>query len=696
MARKHFRDSPADGAAPNIYAHGLARVALCAPLMTPGDPARNAEEILAAARRADKARAALVLFPELTITGYAIDDLLLQDALLAAAEQAVARIVEESRALHPALIVGAPVASGPALYNAAIVIHRGAILGVSAKTYLANYREFYEKRHFAAGDEAVADRVRYAGQSAPFGVDLFYAAEDLPDFSFHVEICEDLWAAIPPSAFGAFAGANILCNLSASNVLIGKAAERNVLSDSQSRRCAAAYLYAGAGAGESTTDLAWDGHLVAFEMGRKLAESRRFERQAQFIAADIDLDRIRLERLRTPTFRDGAFRHRARVAAMRRIGFRLAPPLEEAIPLERAVPRFPFVPDDASRLDELCEDAYNIQVAGLTTRLGAAKIAKAVIGVSGGLDSTQALLVTARAFDLLEWPRADIIGVTLPGFATSAATRKNALALMRGLGVTIREIDITPAARQMLADIDHPFAEGRDLYDVTFENVQAGLRTDYLFRLAGKEGGLVVGTGDLSELALGWCTYGVGDHMSHYNVNASLPKTLIQHLIRWCAASGDYDAATQKTLLAILGTEISPELVPPKDGKLQSTEEKIGPYELADFALYYLTRYGLKPSKILFLAEHAWADKTKGAWPPNIPASAQREYSAEELRKWLHLFLYRFFTISQFKRSAVPNGPKISAGGSLSPRGDWRAPSDGTADAWLAELDAAFGTRTKS
>lgn len=694
MARKDTM-RPANGSARNLYAHGLARVALCAPRMTPADPARNADEILACARRADEARAALALFPELTITGYAIDDLLLQDALLAAAENEIARIVEESRALFPVLIVGAPVACGPALYNAAIVIHRGEILGITAKTYLPNYREFYEKRHFAAGDEAIADRLAYAGKTAPFGVDLFYRAEDLPDFSFHVELCEDLWAAIQPSAYGAFAGANILCNLSASNVLIGKAAERNVLSDAQSRRCAAAYLYAGAGAGESTTDLAWDGHLVAFELGRKLAESQRYSPHTQFITADIDLDRIRLERLRTPTFRDGAVRHREAVAAMRRVDFRLAPPLGEDIPLTRAVSRFPFVPDDAARLDELCEDAYNIQVRGLATRLRAAKISKAVIGVSGGLDSTQALLVAARAFDLLDLPRANIIGVTLPGFATSPGTKANALALMRGLAVAMREIDITPAARQMLADIGHPFAEGRDVYDVTFENVQAGLRTDYLFRLAGHEGGLVVGAGDLSELALGWQTYGVGDHMSHYNVNASAPKTLIRHLISWCAASGNYDEAARKTLLAILGTEISPELVPAKDGKLQSSEEAIGPYELADFALYYLTRYGLKPSKILFLAEHAWGDKTKGAWPPGIPRSEQRDYSTEDLHKWLHLFLYRFFTISQFKRSAAPNGPKISSGGSLSPRGDWRAPSDGNAEAWLAELDAAFGARTK-
>lgn len=692
-ARKPAR--AAKGAPANLYAHGMARIAICAPRMTPADPARNAEEILKGARAADKARAALALFPELCVTGYAIDDLLLQDALLAGAEAAVQKIVAASAKLFPVLIIGAPLACGPALYNTAIVIHCGKILGLVPKIYLPNYREFYEKRHFAAGDEATAKHLAYAGQTAPFGTDIFFGASDLADFTFHVEVCEDLWAAIPPSVYGAFAGANILCNLSASNALIGKAEERNVLADGQSRKCAAAYLYAASGAGESTTDLAWDGHLVAFELGRKLAESERYGEEAQFITADIDLDRLRLERLRTPTFRDGAARYRDKVSAMRRVGFSLSPPLRENIPLERAVSRFPFVPDAPARLDELCEEAYNIQVQGLVTRMRASKINRPVIGISGGLDSTQALLVAARACDLMGLPRKNIIAVTMPGFATSAGTKSNAHALMRGLGVTAREIDITPAAKQMLGDIGHPFSNGRDVYDVTFENVQAGLRTDYLFRIANHEGGLVIGTGDLSELALGWCTYGVGDHMSHYNVNASVPKTLIQHLIRWCAASGKYDAATKKTLLAILATEISPELVPAKDGKIQSTEASIGPYELADFALFYLTRYGLRPSKVLFLAEHAWSDASKGAWPPNISEAKKREFSSAEIRKWLHLFLYRFFAISQFKRSAIPNGPKIVSGGSLSPRGDWRAPSDSSPDAWLAELNAELGVKRR-
>ncbi|MEE2691441.1 MAG: NAD(+) synthase [Pseudomonadota bacterium] len=687
-SRPSFKTKPPAATAANLYRHGMARLAVCSPKQTPGDPAANADQIIALAKKADKARAALALFSELGVSAYAIDDLLLQDALLARSIAEIDRIRAASEKLFPVLIVGAPLSVGPALYNCAVVIHRGRILGVVPKTYLPNYREYYEKRHFAHGDEAVERTVSLAGEDVPFGVDLIFRATDLPDFTFHVEICEDVWAAAPPSTFGAFAGATILCNLSASNITIGKAEERNILCDAQSRRCAAAYLYSGAGHGESTTDVTWDGHLAVFELGEKLAESRRFATDSAMIVADVDLDRLRLERLRTGTFRDAASRYRDKVVSFRTVEFDLKPPLTGAIPLERAVPRFPFVPDDPARLDQDCYEAYNIQVHGLMTRMQAAKINKCVIGVSGGLDSTQALLVATRAVDLMGLPRKNVIAVTMPGFATSDGTKANALALMKGLSVDARTLDIRPAAKQMLADLGHPYAKGKPVHDVTFENVQAGLRTDYLFRIANHEGGMVIGTGDLSESALGWQTYGVGDHMSHYNVNASVPKTLIQHLIRWCVSNGEYDKATAKTLLAILKTEISPELVPAgKDGAIQSTEEKIGPYALADFALYHLTRYGLKPSKIAFLAEHAWSDKTRGAWPANIDEADKVQYSRAEIRKWMKVFLHRFFAVSQFKRSATPNGPKISSGGALSPRGDWRAPSDGNARAWLDELD---------
>jgi NAD+ synthase (glutamine-hydrolysing) len=478
----------------------------------------------------------------------------------------------------------------------------------------------------------------------------------------------------------------VIANLSASNIVIGKAGDRAILCDAQSRRCVCAYLYSASGYGESTTDLAWDGHLAVYEMGEKLAESARFQAASTIIYADVDCERIVQERARLGTFRDAAAPRAAQLRRVRRIGFTLAPP-PQAVALERAIDRFPFVPSDPARLDRDCYEAYNIQVFGLMTRLESAGIRKAVIGISGGLDSTQALLVTCRAFDLMKRPRSDIIAVTLPGFATSGATKAAAWDLMKALGVDARETDIKPLALQILKDIDHPYARGADVFDVTFENVQAGARTDFLFRLANKEGGAVIGTGDLSELALGWCTYGVGDQMSHYAVNSSLSKTLIQHLIRWVAAKDIFGAGAHDVLMRVLAAEISPELVPAKDGGApQSTESAIGPYALHDFTLFYLTRYGLAPSKIAYLAQHAWEDAGRGAWPENIAARDKRAFDLAAIKHWMAVFLTRFFAQSQYKRSAIPNGPKISSGGSLSPRGDWRAPSDSSAAPWLDEL----------
>lgn len=673
----------------NIYNHGLVRLAVCAPAVRPADPGANAVEIVKLAKSAHERYAALVLFPELCLSAYAIDDLLLQDALLARVEAELAGIIALSRTLRPVLVVGAPLRHDGALYNCAVVIHRGRILGVVPKTFLPNYREYYERRHFATADHAISSEIALLGAGVPFGNQLLFAARDVKHFAFHAEVCEDFWAPTPPSTDAALAGATILCNLSASNVTIGKSRERDVLADAQSRRCIAAYAYAAAGCGESTTDLAWDGQTLVYEMGEKLAEGARYAATSQMIVADVDVERIALERLRTPTFRDAGARRLDSLRAFRRVEFELAPSQSAKIPLARKVPRFPFVPDEKDRLDQDCFEAYNIQVQGLATRLRAAGIKKVVIGVSGGLDSTQAILVAARAFDTLGLPRKNIIALTMPGFATSDGTKKNAHDLMAGLKVDARELDIRPAASQMLADIGHPFAKGKKVYDVTFENVQAGLRTDYLFRIANKEGGLVVGTGDLSELALGWCTYGVGDHMSHYNVNASVAKTLIQHLIRWCAASEVYDRKTSAILEAILATEISPELVPADSkGAIQSTEDVVGPYALADFALFHTIRYGLKPSKVLFLAIEAWADAKRGDWPPNIGEAQHVAYTPKEIRKWVRSFLWRFFAVSQFKRTCVPNSPKTTSGGSLSPRGDWRAPSDASASLWLDELDS--------
>ena len=422
------------------------------------------------------------------------------------------------------------------------------------------------------------------------------------------------------------------------------------------------------------------------ELGDMLAESSRFGRDGEIVLADVDVARIVQERMRVGTFNDAARLSGDPEKRFRRIVFEHKPDLSD-IGLLRDIRRFPFVPNTPEKLDADCYEAFNIQVEGLLKRFEAARAERLVIGVSGGLDSTHALIVAAKAMDRLGLPRDRILGFTMPGFATSDSTRSNAWALMRALGVDGDEIDIRPAARQMLGDMGHPFAAGEPAYDVTFENVQAGLRTDYLFRLANQRGGLVVGTGDLSELALGWCTYGVGDQMSHYAVNAGVPKTLIQFLIRWCIRTDQYDGETDTILEAILATEISPELVPAgADGAIQSTEARIGPYALNDFFLHYIVRHGMAPSKIAFLALHAWRDADAGSWPRDCPASARVAYDLATIRGWLERFLVRFFATSQFKRSAIPNGPKVSSGGALSPRGDWRAPSDGTARVWLEEL----------
>jgi NAD+ synthase (glutamine-hydrolysing) len=669
----------------SIHSHGLVRVGACTPIGTVGDPMANAEAVIALAQDGHKAHADLLVFPELNISSYAIDDLHLQDALQAATAEALAAVVAASRRLRPVLLVGAALPRNGRLYNCAVVIARGRVLGVVPKTFLPNYREYYEKRWFASG-AGVTGEIEVAGQIAPFGADQIFAASELPDFVFHVEICEDFWGPTPPSTQGALAGALICCNLSASNIVIGKARERAMLCASQSSRAICAYVFSAAGPGESSTDLAWDGQGTVYEMGELIAESTRFGREPEILLADVDAGRMRQERMRNGTFNDAAAQAGHPETRFRRITFEHKPDYKD-VGLLRDIRRFPFVPNAPEKLDADCYEAFNIQVEALIQRFLATNGTRLVIGVSGGLDSTHALIVAAKAMDRLGLPRNRILGFTMPGFATGDSTRGNAWKLMRALGVDGDEIDIRPAAKQMLADMDHPFAKGEPVYDVTFENVQAGLRTDYLFRLANQRGGLVVGTGDLSELGLGWCTYGVGDQMSHYAVNAGVPKTLIQFLIRWCIRTGQYDGETDAILAAILATEISPELVPAgADGALQSTEDRIGPYALNDFFLHYVVRHGMAPSKIAFLALHAWRDIEAGRWPRDFPPAARQAYDLATIKSWLEKFLFRFFTISQFKRSAIPNGPKVSSGGALSPRGDWRAPSDGTAAPWLAEL----------
>jgi NAD+ synthase (glutamine-hydrolysing) len=669
-----------------LRTHGFARVATCTPKVRPADVSGNTAAILTEAGRAHEAGADLAIFPELCVSSYAIDDLHLQHGLLDAVEDAIAKIAAASARIDPILLVGAPLRHNGRIYNCAVVVAHGNVLGIIPKSYLPNYREYYEKRWFAHGREIAGKEIALGDASVPFGCDLIFAAQNLPGFKLFVEICEDIWSPAPPSIKGALAGATVIANLSASNITIGKSDERHMLCRAQSASAVCAYAYSASGHGESTTDLAWDGQSMIYELGDLLAESRRFSLDPEVTLADVDCERIMAERLRMQTFNDAAEAEGRPEDTFREVTFKLREGQGDR-GLVRPIRRFPFVPSRQHKLDEDCYEAFNIQVDGLIRRFEATHAKSMVIGISGGLDSTHALIVAAKCCDRLGLPRSIIRGYTMPGFGTSDHTKSNAWKLMKALRITAEEIDIRPAAQLMLEDMDHPFADGEPVHDVTFENVQAGLRTDYLFRLAGHHSGFVIGTGDLSELALGWCTYGVGDQMSHYAVNSGVPKTLIQYLIRWCTRTDQFDAETDKILEAILDTEISPELVPPgADGEIQSTESIIGPYELNDFFLHHTIRWGQRPSKIAFMAWHAWHDIGQGLWPAEFPKAKKNEYDLPMIVRWQENFIRRFFAFSQFKRSAIPNGPKVSAGGALSPRGDWRAPSDAVADVWLEEL----------
>ncbi|HWW99440.1 MAG TPA: NAD(+) synthase [Collimonas sp.] len=672
----------------NLYSHDFARVAVAVPNCRVADPAFNAAETIRLARQAQQQGALLVAFPELGLSAYTCDDLFHQRALLDACEAALAEVVAASVELPVVMIVGLPLRVEHQLFNCAAIVAGGRIQGIVPKSYPPNYGEFYELRQFSPAENTAVREIPLLGTRVPFGAGLLFEVANLPLLRFHAEICEDVWVPIPPSSFAALAGASVLVNLSASNALVGKAAYRHQLVGQQSARCVSAYLFTSAGKGESSTDLAWDGQALIYENGELLAESERFLDASHLIFADIDLERLSRERMRQTTFGQSVRRHAAEVAKFDVVSFELALPLDQALPLERKVERFPYVPADTRRRDERCTEVYNIQVQALVQRLSSSKLSKVVIGVSGGLDSTHALLVCAKAMDRLNLPRANILAYTMPGFATSDRTLQQARQLMQVVGSTAAEIDIRPSCLQMLKDLGHPYAAGQEQYDITFENVQAGERTNHLFRLANFHHAIVIGTGDLSELALGWCTYGVGDHMSHYNVNASVPKTLISHLVRWVADTGAIGYLGSDVLLNVLNTEISPELVPGKaSGKPeQITENVIGPYELQDFNLYYILRYGFAPSKVAFLAHAAWHDKSKGSWPYDNDAVARNQYDLAAIKRNLGIFLDRFFRTSQFKRSCVPNAPKVGNGGSLSPRGDWRAPSDSEATVWLNDL----------
>ena len=681
----------------NLYRHNFVRVALGIPEVRVADPAFNATQTIALMRQAAGRKAVLAVFPELGLSAYTCEDLFQQQALLDASREALSKILGASQDIPLVAVVGLPFVVDSLLFNCAAVVERGRLLGLVPKSYLPNYREFYEMRQFTPAEYCPRDTVEFAGQGeVPFGNRLVFQAENQPLLSFFVELCEDLWVPVPPSSLAAMAGATVLINQSASNATIGKEDYRRLLAASQSGRCLAAYIYCAAGSGESTTDLAWDGHGLIYENATLVAETQRFRYQPQLITADIDLDRLTQDRMRQNSFAQSVRVHREELAQFRTIRFRTEAPREGLLSLDRSYERFPYVPSDPARRDERCHEVYEIQVQGLAKRLQSAGVKKVVIGISGGLDSTQALLVCARAMDVLGLPRRHILGFTMPGFATTERTLRQARRLMEVIGCEAHEIDIRPSCLQMLKDIGHPFAEGQKVFDVTFENVQAGERTSHLFRLANQHGGLVVGTSDLSELALGYCTYGVGDHMAHYHVNASVPKTLVQYLIGWVARTGQLGKETSAVLKEVLETRISPELVPGETGSQpsQSAEETIGPYELQDFHLYYTLRFGYAPPKVAFLAWSAWHNRASGIWP-EIPEGKRHQYSIAEIKRWLGVFLARFFQSSQFKRSCVPNAPKVGSGGSLSPRGDYRAPSDSEAAAWLAELDEIPGVDPK-
>ena len=668
----------------DLYQHGFIRVALCIPEVRVADVPFNAGEIVKLARQAAAGDAIFALFPELCISAYSNEDLFHQDALLTSVRDALQEIIDNTSALNLILVVGVPLQVDTSLFNCGIVLYQGRILGIAVKSYLPNYREYYEGRQFRPAEEILSKTIPLCGQeNIPFGSDILFDVTNIPNFKFFIEICEDVWVPVPPSSFAAMAGATVIGNLSASNITIGKSEYRNSLAANQSARCVAAYLYAAAGPGESTPDLARDGHAMIYENGTLLAESERFSNIPQVISAVLDLDRLAQDRMRMTSFGQNARTHRDRLAAFRSVSFPVNP-IKKKILLSRVYPRFPYIPADPAKRDQRCYEAYNIQVKGLAKRLKASCIHYVVIGISGGLDSTHALIVAARTMDLLKLPRSHILAYTMPGFATTDKTYTNARRLMAALDVEANEIDIRPSCLQMLRDIGHPYAAGKEVYDVTFENIQAGERTSHLFRLANMRNALVIGTGDLSELALGWCTYGVGDHMSHYSVNASVPKTLIQHLIRWVARKVIFSPDTSEVLLDILETEISPELIPGQAGHQpqQKTESGVGPYELQDFNNFYTTRFGYLPTKIAFMAYCTWRDKTLGFWP-DVPEHKRNQYTIGEIKHWLNVYLYRFFKTSQFKRSCIPNSPKVGSGGSLSPRGDYRAPSDSEPTVWL-------------
>ncbi len=637
--------------------YGYVKVAAAVPRVKVADCKFNAREIEKEIIIAEGKGVQIIAFPELCVTGYTCGDLFAQQLLLEEAEMELIQIINNTRQLDIIAILGMPVALNGMLLNTAVVIQKGKVLGVVPKTYLPNYKEFYEKRWFTSAVDVSERSVRLCGQVVPMGANLLF---EMADTTFGIEICEDLWATIPPSSSLALQGAEILFNLSADNEGIGKHNYLCSLISQQSARCIAGYVFSSCGFGESTTDVVFAGNGLIFENGTMVARSNRFSFEGQVVISEIDVEHIRTERRVNTTF--AACRAHCAPGEAVRVSTEYVN--SKDLNLTRAFEPHPFVPQGAA-LNERCEEIFSIQVSGLAQRLMHTHAQSAVVGISGGLDSTLALLVCVKTFDKLEWPRKGIIGVTMPGFGTTDRTHTNAVDLMNSLGITVREVSIKEACVQHFKDINHDM----DVHDVVYENAQARERTQILMDIANQTNGMVIGTGDLSELALGWATYN-GDHMSMYGVNGSVPKTLVKHLVKW-VAENDMDETSRATLLDIVDTPISPELIPAdENGNIkQITEDLVGPYELHDFFLYYFLRCGFRPSKIFFLAARTF----KGV------------YDEETIKKWLRIFFRRFFN-QQFKRSCLPDGPKVGSI-SISPRGDWRMPSDASSEAWLREVE---------
>lgn len=637
--------------------YGYVKVAAAVPRVKVADCKFNAREIEKEIIIAEGKGVQIIAFPELCVTGYTCGDLFAQQLLLEEAEMELIQIINNTRQLDIIAILGMPVALNGMLLNTAVVIHKGKVLGVVPKTYLPNYKEFYEKRWFTSAVDVSERSVRLCGQVVPMGANLLF---EMADTTFGIEICEDLWATIPPSSSLALQGAEILFNLSADNEGIGKHNYLCSLISQQSARCIAGYVFSSCGFGESTTDVVFAGNGLIFENGTMVARSNRFSFEGQVVISEIDVEHIRTERRVNTTF--AACRAHCAPGEVVRVSTEYVN--SKDLNLTRAFEPHPFVPQGAA-LNERCEEIFSIQVSGLAQRLMHTHAQSAVVGISGGLDSTLALLVCVKTFDKLKWPRKGIIGVTMPGFGTTDRTHTNAVDLMKSLGITVREVSIKEACIQHFKDIEHDI----DVHDVVYENAQARERTQILMDIANQTNGMVIGTGDLSELALGWATYN-GDHMSMYGVNGSVPKTLVKHLVKW-VAENDMDETSRATLLDIVDTPISPELIPAdENGNIkQITEDLVGPYELHDFFLYYFLRCGFRPSKIFFLAARTF----KGV------------YDEETIKKWLRIFFRRFFN-QQFKRSCLPDGPKVGSI-SISPRGDWRMPSDASSEAWLREVE---------